>query len=400
MMTYRSVGAVGGRECVSQAMSPWIDEELALLQDSVARFIERELLPVADNWEREHRVDPASWRKAAEAGLLCAGIPEAYGGGGGNLGHEAVIQQELVRAGLGGSFAICHGIHSTIVAHYIHAYGTEVQKQRWLPDMARAERIGAIAMTEPGTGSDLQAIRTTAKREGEYYRLNGSKTFISNGQSANLVVVVARTGGAAGADGISLLAVETDQVEGFRRGRNLEKLGLHGQDTSELFFDDVLVPAENLLGGEEGRGFVQLMQQLVWERLSIVMTAVVNMERAVALTTDYVRERKVFGKAVMDFQNTQFVLADAKTQATIGRHFLDFAMVRLLTGELDATTAAMGKLWATETAFKVIDSCQQLFGGYGYMTEYPIARLFADARAARVYGGANEIMKLIIARSL
>ena len=380
--------------------APWIDDELALLQDSVARFVDRELLPVAADWERDRRVDPASWQKAADAGLFCASIPEAYGGGGGTLGHEAVIQQELVRAGLGGSFAICHGIHSTIVAHYILAYGSEEQRQRWLPKMARAELIGAVAMTEPGTGSDLQAIRSTAKREGAHYRLNGSKTFISNGQSANLIVVVARTGDAQGAGGISLLVVETDGAEGFRRGRNLEKLGLHGQDTSELFFDDILVPAENLLGGEEGRGFGQLMQQLAWERLNIVLTAVVSMERALSLTTDYVRERKAFGKALIDFQNTQFVLADAKTQATVGRYFFDAMMVQLLAGELNATTAAMGKLWATETAFKVIDSCQQLFGGYGYMTEYPIARLFADARVARVYGGANEIMKLIIARAL
>ena len=380
--------------------SPWINDELALLQDNVARFIERELLPVAGDWERNHRVDPRSWQKAAEAGLFCVSIPESYGGSGGTMGHEAVIQQELVRAGLGGSFAICHGIHSTIVAHYLLAYGNEEQKQRWLPKMASAELIGAIAMTEPGTGSDLQAVRTTAKREGSFYRLNGSKTFISNGQSANLVVVVARTGDARGAGGISLLVVETEDAKGFRRGRNLEKLGLHGQDTSELFFDDVLVPAENLLGGVEGQGFGQLMQQLVWERLNIVLTGVVSMERAVTLATEYVRERKAFGNPLIEFQNTQFVLADAKTQATVGRHFLDALMVKLLAGELDATTAAMGKLWATETAFKVIDSCQQLFGGYGYMTEYPIARLFADARVARVYGGANEIMKLIIARAL
>jgi acyl-CoA dehydrogenase len=385
---------------VSYARSPWIDNELALLQDNVSRFIERELLPVAADWERDHRVDPDSWQKAADAGLFCVSIPEAYGGGGGTLGHEAVIQQELVRAGLGGSFAIAHGIHSTIVAHYLLAYGTEEQKQRWLPRMARAELIGAIAMTEPGTGSDLQAIRTTARCEGNFYRLNGSKTFISNGQSANLVVVVTRTFDEQGTDGISLLVVETDKAEGFRRGRNLEKLGLHGQDTSELFFDDVLVPAENLLGGERGRGFGQLMQQLVWERLNIVLTAVVSMERAIDLTTEYVRERKAFGKSLIDFQNTQFVLADAKTQATVGRHFFDALMIKLLADELDATTAAMGKLWATETAFKVIDSCQQLFGGYGYMTEYPIARLFADARVARVYGGTSEIMKLIIARAL
>lgn len=379
--------------------SAWMDEELTMLRDNVARFIERELVPVSPDWEREGRVDDDSWRKAAEAGLFCAGIPENYGGGGGTMAHEAVIQQELVSAGLGGSFAVCHGIHSTIVAHYIYAYGTEEQKQRWLPAMARAELIGAIAMTEPGTGSDLQAIRTTGKREGDHYRLNGQKTFISNGQTATLVLVVTRTG-EPGSGGISLLAVETANADGFRRGRNLEKLGMHGQDTSELFFDDVLVPVDNLLGGVEGNGFVQLMQQLAWERLSILLTAVESMDRAIRLTTEYVRERKAFGKTLMDFQNTQFVLADAKTQATVGRHFFDSLMVRLLAGDLDATTAAMGKLWGAETAFKVIDSCQQLFGGYGYMAEYPIARLFADARVARVYGGASEIMKLIISRSL
>ncbi|ATE64708.1 acyl-CoA dehydrogenase family protein [Rhizorhabdus dicambivorans] len=379
--------------------SPWIDEELSLLQDGVRRFIERELLPVAPAWEHDHRVDLGSWKKAAEAGLLCAAIPQTYGGGGGTLGHEAIIQQELVRAGLGGSFAICHGLHSTIVAHYIHAYGTEEQKRRWLPAMARAELIGAIAMTEPGTGSDLQAIRTTAKREGDHYRLDGQKTFISNGQSATLILVVTRTGD-AGAGGLSLLAVETDGAEGFRRGRNLEKLGMHGQDTSELFFDDVRVSVGNLLGGEEGKGFVQLMQQLAWERLSIALMATASMERAVKLTTEYVRERKVFGKPLIDFQNTQFVLADAKTQMTVGRSFVDSMMVKLLAKQLDPTTAAMGKLWCSETAFKVIDACQQLFGGYGYMTEYPIARLFADARVTRVYGGASEIMKLIISRDL
>jgi len=385
---------------VAQNCSPWIDDELAMLRDSAARFIARELAPHAPDWERAGQVDATAWRKAAEVGLLGAGIPEIYGGGGGTRAHEAVIQQELARAGLAGSFGICHGIHSTIVAHYILSYGVEAQRQRWLPALVNADLIGAIAMTEPGTGSDLQAVRATAVREGDHYRLNGQKTFISNGQTATLILVLARTGAQAGAGGLSLLAVETQGAEGFRRGRKLEKLGLHGQDTSELFFDDVMVPAENLLGGHEGEGFAQLMHQLAWERLSIGITAVANMERAVALTTEYVRERKAFGKALLEFQNTQFVLADAKTQATVGRHFLDALIVKLLADELDATTAAMAKLWLTDTAFKVIDACQQLFGGYGYMAEYPIARLFADSRVSRVYGGANEIMKLIIARSL
>ena len=265
--------------------------------------------------------------------------------------------------------------------------------------MAKGLRIGAIAMTEPGAGSDLQNIRTRARRVEGGWRLTGQKVFISNGQTADVIVVVARTGDDPGAKGISLLVVETEDAEGFRRGRNLEKLGMHAQDTSELFFDDVFVPETNLLG-VEGAGFGQLMHQLAWERMIIALDAVVNMERAVALTTDYVRERNAFGKALFDFQNTQFVLAEAATQASVARIFVDQLMVRLLAGELDAATAAKAKYWTTDTQCKVIDACQQLFGGYGYMTEYPIARLFADARASRVYGGANEIMKLIIARTL
>lgn len=380
--------------------SSWLSDELILLQEQAAKFISAELVSNAERWEHERQVDPASWKKMAEAGLLGASIPEEYGGSGGNLGHEAVIQWELARAGLAGSMGIAHGIHSAIVAHYVMAYATPEQKQRWLPRMVQGELTGAIAMTEPGAGSDLQGIRTRAVASGNGYRLNGQKTFISNGQTANLVFVVARTGEAAGAAGISLLAVETDEAEGFRRGRNLEKLGLHGQDTSELFFDDVFVPADNVLGGTPGQGFAQLTSQLAWERLMIALNAVANMERAIDLTLDYVRDRKAFGKPVIEFQNTQFVLADARTQATVGRTFVDSLMARLLDGDLDATTAAMAKLWLTETAFRVIDSCQQLFGGYGYMTEYPIARLFADARVARVYGGTSEIMKLIIGRSL
>jgi acyl-CoA dehydrogenase len=264
--------------------------------------------------------------------------------------------------------------------------------------MARGERIGAIAMTEPGAGSDLQNIRTRASAVQGGWLVSGQKTFISNGQNADVIVVVARTG-EAGAKGISLLVVEAEGADGFRRGRNLEKLGMHAQDTSELFFDDVFVPADNVLG-PLGQGFPQLMNQLAWERMIIGLDAVVNMERAVALTTIYARERNAFGKALIEFQNTQFVLAECATQATVARALIDTMMVRLLAGELDAVTAAKVKLWTTEAQFKLIDACQQLFGGYGYMTEYPIARLFADARVSRVYGGANEIMKLIIARAL
>ena len=385
---------------MSPSRSPWIDDELTMLGDHVARFIARELAPHAERWRRERLVDRTAWTRAAEAGLLCASIPEIYGGGGGTLAHEAVITQELARAGLAGGFGVGNSVSSAIVAHYILAYGAEAQRQRWLPAMARGERIGAIAMTEPNAGSDLQALRTTAKPVEGGYRLNGQKTFISNGQTADLIVVVARTGDQPGAKGLSLLVVETEQAAGFRRGRNLEKLGMHAQDTSELFFDDVFVPAANLIGEAQGRGFLQLVHQLAWERMVIALTATVNMERTVDLTVAYARERQIFGKPLISFQNTEFVLAEAKTQATVARTFVDALMVRLLDGELDAATAAMAKLWTTETQCRVIDACQQLFGGYGYMAEYPIAELYADARVSRVYGGASEVMKLIIARTL
>jgi acyl-CoA dehydrogenase len=383
----------------SSNRSPWIDEDLALLQDQVARFLQREFMPHAARWRAERQVDRAAWLKAAEAGLLCASIPEAYGGGGGTWGHEAVINQELARAGLAGGFGAGNSVSSAIVAHYILAYGTEQQRQRWLPRMARGELIGAIAMTEPDAGSDLQGLRTAARAVEGGYRLSGQKTFISNGQTADLVVVVARTGG-AGAKGLSLLAVETEGAGGFRRGRALDKLGMHAQDTSELFFDDVFVPAADLIGEEPGAGFVQLMHQLAWERMVIALTATVNMERAVDLTVDYARSRKMFGKTLMEFQNTEFVLAGARTEATVARTFVDALMVRLLAGELDPATAAMAKLWTTETQCRVIDACQQLFGGYGYMADVPIGELAADARVSRIYGGASEVMKLIIARTL
>jgi acyl-CoA dehydrogenase len=377
-----------------------MDEEMALLQDATARFAQAELVPHVDRWEKQGFVDRDVWKKAGEIGLLGAAIPIDYGGGGGTLAHELTIYQEIVRSGLSGGFGAGYSVSSGIVGHYIMAYGTEAQKQRWLPGMASGDIIGAIAMTEPGAGSDLQGIRTTATRVQGGFALSGSKTYISNGQCADLIVVVAKTDPAAGGKGISLIVVEADKADGFTRGRNLDKIGMHSQDTSELFFDDCLVPEENLLGGVPGQGFVQLMQQLAFERMLIAIASVAAMEQAVALTRDFVRDRTMFGQKLWDFQNTQFKLAECRTLATVGRAFVDTLVTRLLTGELDPATAAMAKLWATDTQGKVIDECLQLFGGAGYMVEYPIARLYADARVSRIFGGSNEVMKLIIARAM
>ena len=379
--------------------SPWMNDELVMLADSAARFASRELTPHAARWRKQHVVDRDAWLKAGEAGLLCASIPEEYGGGGGDRRHDAVITAELSKAGVGGSFGTGVGVSGGLVSHYILRYGTEAQKQAWLPGMARGEIIGAIAMTEPGAGSDLQSIRTSARRDGDSYVINGQKTFISNGQTADLVVIATKTGG-EGAKSVSLIAMEAANSNGFRRGRNLEKVGMHGQDTSELFFDDVRVPAENLLGGQEGLGFIQLMQELAWERLSCALGAVTNIERAVEMTVDYVKERTAFGKPIMAFQNTQFRLAECKSHAVIARCFVDDLMVKLMAGDLDPVTAAMAKWWTTQTLNDVADECLQLHGGYGYMNDYPIAELWADARVTKIFAGTNEIMKMLIARSL
>ena len=380
--------------------SPWIDADLTLFEDQATKFLEKEFAPHRERWDREGIVEKEAWLKAGGAGLLCPSIPEEYGGAGGNRAHDAVLVNAFARTGLGGGFGAGVGVHSGIVAHYVLRYGTEAQKQAWLPKMVSGELIGAIAMTEPGTGSDLQGVRTTATRVDGGYLVNGQKTFISNGQNAGLVVTVVKTDPEAGARGISLVGIETEGAEGFRRGRNLEKLGMHAQDTSELFFDDVFVPDANVLGGEAGRGFFQLTDQLVWERISCALGAVAGAELAVEMTVDYVKQRKAFGKAVIDFQNTQFKLAECKTEATIARIFIDELMVRMLAGELDASTAAMAKYWTTDMQCRVIDECLQLHGGYGYMAEYPIARLYADARVTRIFAGTNEIMKLIIGRTL
>ena len=379
--------------------SPWMTEELDAFRDPFRRFLTKDLAPHAERWRREKITDRSAWRALGDMGALLAGVPEAYGGLGATFAYEAAVTEDL--EDIVPEIAGPVGVHSTIVAHYILAYGTEEQKQRWLPKMAKGELIGAVAMTEPGTGSDLQAVRTTARKRGNSYVLNGSKTFITNGQLADIVVVVARTGDeAAGAKGISLLVLEAEGNDGFRRGRNLDKIGMNASDTSELFFDDAVVPPENLLGATEGQGFVQLMQQLPRERLSLAVGAVAAMEKALRLTVDYTRERKAFGQPIIAFQNSAFKLAERKTEAMIARVFVDWCIMQLVAGELDTVTASMAKWWCSQKQNETIDECLQLHGGYGYMQEFPIGRMFVDARIQKIYGGTNEIMKLLIARSL
>ena len=375
----------------------WAADDVGMLYDMAHRFMAEEIAPRYDEFEKNEMVDRASWEKAGAAGLLCVSMPEEYGGSGGTFAHESAIIEAIAHVGVDG-FGI--GLHNAIVAPYILHYGSEEQKKKWLPRMATGELIGAIAMTEPGAGSDLQGIRTRAEKDGNRYRINGQKTFITNGQLANLVILVAKTDPEKGAKGTSLMVVETDDAQGFERGRNLDKIGLKANDTSELFFNDVSVPASALLGSEGGQGFVQLMQQLPQERLMIGTTAIAMAERALALTIEYVKERKAFGQKIIDFQNTPFRLAELKTEATIGRVFYNDCVARHLAGGLDPATASMAKYWLSELQGKVVDECLQLFGGYGYMNEYPIARMYRDARVQRIYGGTNEIMKLLIARSL
>jgi acyl-CoA dehydrogenase len=370
-------------------------EEHELFRDQARRFLEEEVIPHHAAWEEAGIVPRAVWRQAGAAGLLCPAIPEQYGGGGGTRLHSAVLIEETARAGASG---LGFGLHSDIVAPYILAYGTEEQKKTWLPKLATGEVVGAIAMTEPGTGSDLQAVRTTALREGDELVINGSKTFITNGQNADLVIVVAKTDPAQGAKGISLVLVETDRP-GFKRGRNLEKIGLKAQDTSELFFDNLRVPAGNILGGE-GKGFFLLMQELAWESMIIAIAAVAGAEAALDWTLTYTKDRKVFGQRVIDFQHNRFKLAEIKTEVQVARVFVDRLLGLLMEEKLDAATAAMAKYWTTDLHCKMIDECLQMFGGFGYMWEYPIARAYADARVSRIYGGANEIMKEIIGRTL
>jgi acyl-CoA dehydrogenase len=376
--------------------SPWMTAELADLRAAVRRFAAHEIVPHRERWSRQQHVDRMLWNKGGGLGILLADVPEQYGGSGGSFAHQAVIFEELAYCG-----DVAFGLHvHAIVAHYLLNQGSEAQKSKYLPLLATGEMVAAIAMSEPGAGSDLKGIRTSAVRGAHGYRVNGAKTFISNGYLADLVVVVAKTDPAGGAKGISLLLLETANNPGYRVGRILEKVGQKGQDTCELFFDDAHVPFENVLGGVEGQGFAQLMAELPYERTILGIAGVAAIERALALTVAHAREREVFGQPLLALQNTRFVLAEVKTEATVARIFIDRCIEDMVAGRMDTVRASMAKYWISDLQCKVIDQCVQLFGGYGYMMEYPIAQMYVDARVQRIYGGANEIMKEIIARSL
>ncbi|MBS0338285.1 MAG: acyl-CoA dehydrogenase family protein [Proteobacteria bacterium] len=364
-------------------------------RDSVRRFMDEEVKPNDERWQEQGFADRDVWKKAGANGFLCASMPEEYGGSGADKLYSIILIEEQARAN---NSTLGFGLHSEIVAPYLNRYGSESLKRKYLPKMAAGEWIGAIAMSEPGAGSDLQSVKTNAIRKGDKYILNGSKTFITNGWNADLVIVVAKTDPSKGAKGTSLVVVDTS-MKGFSKGRRLKKMGLKGQDTAELFFDNVEVPAENLLG-QEGNGFIYLMQELPWERMQIAIGAVAKSEAAIEWTKDYVRERKAFGKSVASFQNTRFKLAECTTEVQVARVFVDKCIELLLEGKLDAATAAMAKYWVSDLECKVIDECLQLHGGYGFMWEFPISRAYVDARVQRIYGGTNEIMKEVISRSI
>jgi len=376
--------------------SIWPKEEHKIFTESIKRFYELELVPNIERWSSNGVVDRSFWLKAGAEGIMGGSVPEKFGGSGGDLGFDSIALYEQARAGDTGWG---YGIQS-IVIHYLSAYGTLEQKTRWLPLLADGSKIGALAMTEPACGSDVQAISTTAIKDGNQYSINGSKIFITNGQTANLIILATKTDKEAGSKGVSLIIVDTDEVEGFRRGKNLKKMGLKGNDTSELFFENVKVPLTNLLGNEEGQGFYQLMKQLPWERLLIGITALGAIDCALDQTIKYVQERRAFGKRVIDFQNTRFKLAEVKTKAEVFRSFVNDCIVRLNGNKLDAATASMAKYWGSQIQNEAVDECLQLHGGYGFMTEYPIARMYTDARVQSIYGGTNEIMKELIARSI
>jgi len=376
--------------------SPWMDEDLAIFRDAVTRFVDAEMVPNEEQWRKQQHVGKDIWRKAGETGLLYTDIPAEYGGVGGDFRHEAVLYEETARRGITG---FGQGVHS-ICAHYLLNHGTEEQKRRFLPRMASGELIGAIGMSEPAAGSDLQGLKTRAARDGDDYLINGSKIFITNGFLAGLIALVVKTTPGVGAKGTSIFMVETENLQGFRVGRILDKMGMKSQDTAELFFEDVRVPAANLLGGSEGQGFYQLMGDLPYERALIAVSGVAAMEGALAETIRYTKDRKAFGKTIAEFQNTKFKLAEIATKTHIARVFVDDVIAKIVNGTLDTVTASMAKYWVTDTQQEVLDECVQLHGGYGYMNEYLVCRMFADSRVQRIYGGTNEIMKELISRAL
>jgi len=376
--------------------SPWMNEEARIFRRTVRRFIEKELAPHQSRWAEQGRLDREVWIAAGRAGLLLPDVPDEYGGGSGSFAHEEGVVEELARAGLHLGFGI-----QSIVAHYLLAYGSEEQKHRWLPGMARGDLVGAIGMTEPDSGSDLTAIRTTARREADQYVVNGAKTFITNGGYADLVCLAVRTDlTKPGPRALSLLMLETKDLPGYRVGRSLPKIGRPAQDTCELFFEDVRVPAGNLLGVGEGRGLFQMMDQLRYERLSIALSAVSVSERAIEITARQVKERKAHGKPVLELQNTRFTLAESKTEAHIGRIFVDHCIQEFIAGRLDTVSASMAKYWLTECECRIVDACVQLHGGYGYTREYPIGPMWVDSRAQRIYAGSNEVLKDLIGWSI
>lgn len=376
--------------------SPWMDDDLQIFRDAIAKFADAQMVPQDAKWREQHNVGKEIWRRAGDQGFLCTDIPAEYGGAGGDFRHEAVIYEELGRRGLSG---FGQGVHS-IAAHYLLNHGTEEQKHRYLPKLARGELIGAIAISEPGAGSDMKGIRTRAVRDASDYVVNGSKIFITNGFLAGLIVLVVKTDQSPGSKSISLLLVDTTDLQGFRVGRVLDKMGLRAQDTAELFFDNVRVPAANLLGGEEGKGMYQLMSDLPYERILIAVAGVASMEGALAETLRYTKERKAFGQTVFEFQNTKFKLAEVATVVRVARTFIDDCIPKVVAGKLDTVTASMAKWWITDMQQKMLDECVQLHGGYGYMNEYLVCRMFADSRVQRIYGGTNEIMKEVISRGL
>ncbi|MCV7082759.1 acyl-CoA dehydrogenase family protein [Mycolicibacterium insubricum] len=382
---------------VTKYIPSWYDDEVSALYELALGFFEREVVGQHEKWDAQRHIDRSVWLEAGKLGLLLCSVPAEYGGGGGTFAHDLAV---LEAQGYAGDLSLGVGVHSGIVAHYVLAYGSEEQKRYWLPLMASGEVLGAIGMTEPGAGSDLKAIRATAIREDDQYVINGSKTFITNGGSADMIVLAVKTDPKAGARGVSLLIVDLRDCPGYQVTRVLDKVGIHGGDTAELAFTDVRVPVSALLGPEEGKGFGQLMAQLRQERLTIAASGVAGMERAVDDTVAYTKSREAFGHSIFEFQNTAFELAECKTIARTGRIFYDHCVQSHLRGELSDTDAAMAKYWLTDRKCEVIDRCVQLYGGYGYMREYLIARMYEDARVERIYGGANEVMKQIIARSL